>query len=205
MVRLTPAVLLLGALLVGFRSDVRYQTVAYPIEPKSRLYISGTSNVNSFDCQYMDQFKVGTATVGRDTANRTLYFSDLNLLVPTKGLDCDNSKINSDLCDALKAEKYPYIKVNVHDATLLEGALDVKGRSGKIRANATITITNQSRKVALDVKATRLESNRVRLVSSKTLKMTDFGVEPPSVLFGLIRVRDDITINFDLHATILSN
>ncbi len=199
-----PAVLLVGVLLVLFCfAGYHFETVGFVIEPKSRLFISGTSNVNSFDCEYRDQFKQSQVRVGVDGTSQTLLFDDLLLLVPAKGLDCDNSKMNNDLCEALQAGRYPYIKVKIHSATLSAGTVWQQGTTAMASASATITITNTSRNVSLPVRVTRLDNNRYWFVCRKQLRMTDFGVEPPSVMMGLIRVRDNITINFDMYAQVL--
>lgn len=180
----------------GFLAGPASLDLTIQIEEGSRLFIEGTSNINSFECLCKDQFGTRKARALIDDDGRKVTFMQTSLSLKTQTLDCDNSKINRDLCDALKADEYPNIVITLHEATV-QGGLDGEGWAD-ITAVATLTITDQSRRVPLSVKGKRLSGNRFRFVSVKELKMTDFGIEPPTALFGLIKVRDKIKINFDL-------
>ena len=171
--------------------------VTIHIEEGSRLFIEGTSNINSFECLCNDRFNPKNVRVSVDDDRRTISFSGTTLALKTAALDCDNSKINKDLCTALKADEYPTINIVLHEASVHGASVNERDWTD-IKATATLTITDQSRKVSLAVKGRKLSGNRYRFVSVKELQMTDFGIEPPTALFGLIKVRDHIKINFDL-------
>ncbi|MBK7031808.1 MAG: YceI family protein [Ignavibacteria bacterium] len=153
--------------------------------------------MNSFECMCTDEFNPQTAKITLSDDERQVWFTGTTLKLKTSLLDCDNSKMNRDLCEALKSEDYPYIRIDLHDALITEGTFD-DPNGAKITCNASITITNIARKVSLIVKGRRLSSGRYRFISTKELLMTDFGVEPPTALLGLIKVRNSIRINFDL-------
>ena len=171
--------------------------VTIHIEEGSRLFIEGTSNINSFECLCNDRFNPKNVRVSVDDDRKTISFSGTTLALKTAALDCDNSKINKDLCTALKADEYPTINIVLHEASVHGASVNERDWTD-IKATATLTITDQSRKVSLAVKGRKLSGNRFRFVSIKDLQMTDFGIEPPTALFGLIKVRDHIKINFDL-------
>jgi len=171
------------------------------IEERSRLFIEGTSNINSFECLCNDRFNPKNVRVSVDDDRETISFFGTTLALKTAALDCDNSKINKDLCTALKADEYPTIDIVLHEASVHGASFNERDWTD-IKATATLTITDQSRKVSLAVKGRKLSGNRFRFVSIKKLKMTDFGVEPPTALFGLVRVRNHITINFNLIVTV---
>ncbi|MCX6139509.1 MAG: YceI family protein [Candidatus Kapabacteria bacterium] len=188
-------IILLVSLLVapyGVPHDYPFQ-----IEKSSKLYIEGTSNVNSFECNCKDEFDPQVARITLSDDERSVWFTATTLRLRTTLLDCDNSKMNRDLCEALKSEDYPYIRIDFHDAVITEGSFE-DADGAKISCNASITITNVTRKVVLKVKGKKLESGRFRFFSTKELLMTDFGVEPPTAMLGLIRVRNSIRINFDI-------
>ena len=172
--------------------------VPFIIEPQSKLYIEGTSNINSFECFCKDDFNRQSARVIIADDGRALSFLKTTLLLRTAALDCDNSKMNRDLCDALKSEDYPYIKIDLHDARITQGSFEKVGADVVLHSNASITITNITRKVQLVVRGKRLGAGKFRFFATKELLMTDFGITPPTALLGLIKVRDAIRINFDL-------
>jgi hypothetical protein len=189
-------IICLGVMATGFVAGPTPLELVIHIEEGSRLFLEGTSNINSFECLCKDQFGARTAKASVDEGGRRVTFTNTSLALKTQTLDCDNSKINRDLCAALRADEYPNITITLHEA-IVEGGLNEDGWAD-ITATATLTITDQSRKLPLSVKGKRLSGNRFRFVSVKELMMTDFGIEPPTALFGLIKVRDKIKINFDL-------
>lgn len=193
------AALLVAFGLTGFVEAPMLRYV-YTIEEGSRLIIQGSSNVNSFDCIGRSDFPATAFTLTSNAAGDTLRFSNAVLYLRTKHLDCDNAKMNQDLCDALKAGEFPYIKVELHGAMLLSGSLAETGGWANLKALATLTITDSKKRVVMGVKAQRLANGRFRFVSSKDLRMTDFGVQPPQVMLGLIKVNNAIRIHFDLTA-----
>lgn len=186
------------AVTVGFRPAGERIAVAvrYTIEQGSQLSIQGTTNVNSFECFSKQAFNQQAVQLAIDPVTKAVSFDRAVLHIKVKELDCDNSKMNADLCDALNYEKFPNITIRLHDAKLVNGSL--ASEWSEIIVNATLKITDQERRVELRAKGKIIDGGRYRFVANKALKMTDFGVEPPTALMGLIRVRDEITINFDL-------
>ena len=68
-----------------------------------------------------------------------------------------------------------------------------------LRVEGEITLAGTSRPVTIDVTATQLAPNRFRLRGGLPLRMTDFGIQPPVALFGLIRARDELWVSVDLN------
>jgi hypothetical protein len=46
-------------------------------------------------------------------------------------------------------------------------------------------------------------SGKLTGTGSVDLKMTDFGIDPPSALLGLVRAHDDIRVRFNLVAVVV--
>jgi hypothetical protein len=170
----------------------------FEIEKGSKLYIEGTTNINSFECLCTDEFDPLVAKISLSDDERSMWFTATSLKLRTSSLDCDNSKINRDLCEALKSEDYPHIRIDIHDAKVVEGSFATQNTDVKLVCSTSITITNVTRKVQLNVRCRKLGSGRFRFFATKELMMTDFGIDPPTALFGLIKVKDAIRINFDL-------
>ena len=203
---LTIMVVSLGALvgLCSFSDNPAFtQDLSYSIDPGSNLTIAGTSNVNSFSCLCNETFLKRTVKLSTSEDAMTLKFSNAILKLPTKSMDCANSRMNSDLCDALKADQYPYIVIELHEVNLRSAAAkSAKGDWTDVTAMASLTITNVCKPLIMDVKVRKIGADKYRFTCSKDLKMTDFKVDPPTALFGLIKVHNEIKINLDLTTTI---
>ena len=97
--------------------------LSYKIEKESKLSIHGTTNVNSFDCLSNQSFTEQTVRLESDGDARRVVFRDAILQLRVDGLDCDNSSMNEDLCEALRSEEYPFIVIQLHEAQLSSNAI----------------------------------------------------------------------------------
>jgi polyisoprenoid-binding protein YceI len=102
---------------------------------------------------------------------------------------------------ALKADANPQITF------LLDAPVNVLPfRRGEkpIALAGHLTLAGVTRPVALVVDEFDVTSDSMRFEGRQTIKMTDFGVKPPSALFGTLKAGSDITIYFKTVFTILS-
>lgn len=171
------------------------------IDENSRLMLKGSSNVNQFSCDCQQKFPQSHFLLETKDDGSKAVFKGSVLQIATQELNCHNKGINKDLCEALKSKQYPYIKIELTEAA--QHASLGAGQWSNIDATALITITNVCRKIPLQIKGTKIIGNQYRFVSSRSVKMSDFGVKPPEALFGFIKVNDDIAINFDLLVNIV--
>ncbi len=175
------------------------------IEDNSRLSIEGSSNVNTFECNSND--KSAPLSVGISTSSNgdTLLLTNAGILLRTKTLDCNNTKMNSDLCAALKAEQYPSIKIDLLGVITKDGSRfdDIENEWKTVKALAAFTITNVTKRVVMEVRVRRIEDGKFRFMSHKEVKMTDYNIQPPEALFGMIKVNNVINITMDITARLV--
>lgn len=169
----------------------------YQIEDGSRLYLSGTSNVNSFTCDCEDRH--AGRTLDTQINGGHARFSQAELQLSSRNFNCHNRKIDADMQKALKADQYPHIKV-----ALVEAWQDAKCLNGgckgwfDVQAKVHVTITKVTREEYIPAQARVLGPNRFQIRGEKALQMSAFGVNPPEALFGMIKVNDWISFHFDL-------
>lgn len=175
--------------------------ITYSFDDATKLTIAGTSNVNSFDCKCNDKFPKSSIRINFDSPNK-IRFSNGKLLLKSSKLDCNNSRMNKDLCDALKADQYPNIIIDLLDAKVDAGLLEKLDNWVDIKVTVALTITNISKLHTMAVKVIRVAPNKLRFTCSHEILLTDFGIEPPTALLGFIKVNNKIKINFDIQAFI---
>ena len=188
-----------ATLLTGTGKDEKKR---YTILKSSKLLLKGTTNVNTFSCLCEDRFPPQTLEV--ESAGKQTKFRNARLKMTTRKFNCQNTKMERDLYKALQAGEYPFISVE-----LLETSYDPEhfkngnaDRWSEVQAKVKLTITNVSKEQIIDAKAKSAGSNKIALRGEKSLKMSEFGIEPPEALFGLIKVDDLITFHFDLDIAI---
>lgn len=130
----------------------------------------------------------------------------VRLKIPVKSFDCQHSRMNRDMYEALKSDVHEYILFRFEDADPLDNngsvpeALFDDGYQ-PFRIHGVLTVAGVDRNVTLLVRGRTEEDGRYRIKGHKEISMHDFDVEPPTALRGLIRAHDDLTVFFDLHVT----
>jgi len=102
---------------------------------------------------------------------------------------------------ALKADANPQITFLL-DAPV--NVLPFRRGDKPIALAGHLTLAGVTRPVALVVDEFDITSDSMRFEGKQMIKMTDFGVKPPSALFGTLKAGTDITIYFKTVFTILS-
>ena len=177
----------IGSVSILFSVAIGAQLAFAPLSlsKTSKVWVDGTSNVRSFSC--------AAATIQADVAGETTgepgsAVKSATLVIPVASLDCKNGTMNEHMRKALKAEKNPQIKwrmtsYRVDGATVtIQGFLTIAGKEN-----------------AIELKGAGSADNGVlRFKGTKQFKMTEYGVKPPTMMFGTMRVGDAVTVGFDI-------
>jgi len=102
---------------------------------------------------------------------------------------------------ALKADADPQITFLLDAPVII---LPFRRGEKPIALLGHLTLAGVTRPVTLMVDYFEVTSESMRFEGRQMIKMTDFGVKPPSALFGTLRAGSDITIYFKTVFTILS-
>ena len=188
--KLARSSILIIAILFGGAS---FDTVQYEALPESRLWIDGTSSVGSYQC--ISDRVVGLGQLEENNRG----FVRVNVAVPVRSFNCGPRQMNADFTDALKADAHPAISFSLLHADWPSGAFS-DGAWVSISATGELELAGEARRIAITVQGQRLANGQVRVRGSHRLRMTDFGIEPPSRLLGLVRSHDEIVVRFDLRA-----
>src|SRR5688572_27854505 len=113
---------------------------------------------------------------------------DFDLNVPVTTFRCGNRVMESDMREALKADRHPNVAFTFRE---LRGGVQHDLDTGLYHAAIAgdLTLAGVTRRINLDVSAQRLSRTTFRVRAVLPLRMTDFGITPPSALFGAIRAR----------------
>ena len=174
-------------------------SVVAPItfQPESRLWVDGTSTVRAYSCK-ATTLNGNVAATGSDAS---LAIGELqkavrtvDLTVPVQSLDCGNGTMNGHLRNALKATENPAIKFRVAQYDVLPGGEN----EGTVKLKGNLTIAGQQNPVTIDASVTSDGNGGLRVKGSKEILMSEFGVRPPTLMMGTLKVRDRVVVNFDV-------
>lgn len=162
------------------------------LQPESKLWLEGTSSVRGYTCR-ADRV---SGTIDTPGGGGSVAIADLKstvrgaeVSVTTAGLECGNGTMNGHLRKALKSDASPKVTYRI---TSFDVAAD-----GKMKLNGTLSIAGTDRPVSIDATAAE-EAGKLRVRGSRQLKMTEFGVQPPTLMMGTMKVHDPVTVHFDV-------
>lgn len=162
------------------------------LEPPTRLFLEGDSNLRRWSCDSDDvrlAAAVETGSGGQAPAVRSLVFE-----LAVASLRCGDGHMEDKLRESLKAEQHPLIRYRLGNTRLLR-----IGAEGQylILTRGTLTVAGVSRSVDLLVLASATAQGALRAQGSLPLRMSDFGIDPPSAFLGLVQSKDDLLVRFD--------
>jgi hypothetical protein len=168
------------------------------VREDSKLWIEGSSNLKAWSCKATSLEADISVDSSWDRAISEHDFANLvrrvDVKVPVRALKCGNGKMESIMYDALRAgdAASTYI-VASFEAVRREGADDPF-----VRTVGTLSIAGTEKPVRMNVRAERLADGTIRAVSEVPIRMTDYGVKPPTALLGAIRTGNEVMVKFEL-------
>ena len=147
--------------------------------------VSGTSTIRGWTCTVTGSARV---TGGSSTPVRGLTdgVQTATLTVPVGEFDCPEDEMIEHLLEALRVDEFPEITFR------LEG-YEASGQGAVTMG--MLTILDATEEVSFPLSLTPSGSG-ARIEGELGLDMTAYGVEPPVVMLGLMRVRPQIRIQF---------
>jgi len=165
--------------------------VAHAQAPTGALAISGSSTVRDWTCRET-QFSAAHDSAGQAAPAAG---SGVSLTFPVGAIDCGDAGMNDQLRQALKASRYPTITFGLPAS---EVARALAAGPVPVRVSGELTIAGETRPVQTDVTVRPAPGEGLQVQGEQSLRMTDFGVKPPVLMLGLLKVRDLVHVAFDV-------
>ena len=188
---------LAAALTVSLGAQVAAQDAKMTVRPESKLTLAGSSNVHDWACSSSTL----NATIALDPSYDTKPLSSIAkpittvlVTIPVKSLKCGHGKMDDNMYKALKAEQYPEIKY-VLTSYEIDGA-KTSAEAFAALTKGELTVAGQTKTVEIPITALRKEGGVMKGDAAVDLRMTDFGIKPPTALLGTLKTKDPIRISF---------
>lgn len=156
------------------------------LSKESKIWIEGTSTMKSFSCTAT---RIDVSVSAEPGAAPNDLVESATLVVPVAALDCRNATMNDHMRKALKAASNPRISWKLNSYRV-EGTAVVM--------NGLLTIAGTEKPIELRATGAADPDGTIRVKGSTKFKMSEYGVKPPSLMLGTMKVGDPITVSFDL-------
>jgi hypothetical protein len=170
------------------------------LDPTSEVSIEGTSSMHAFHCKtnkimaYVDVDPGYTKDLTKIA--RPIASVKVNIVVRT--LTCGNGQMDKNMYSTLDADKNPIIKYTMSGYDILDGS--AKPSAFVAKTTGTLVISGQEKVIGMKINAERLSDGKATAQGEENVLMTDFGIQPPSFMFGTLKVGNEIKVKFNLKA-----
>ena len=174
---------------------------AFSLQPESKLWLVGDSTLHPFTSQATElrltseldpsAFCSSPACIDGVLHKGTLKAMDV--VVPVQKLKSHESGLDKNMYKALKADVNPEIVFHLSRYDVSPGATG----SSHVKALGSLQIAGREQPVEIEGEVTT-EDGSLRVQGQYALLMTDYGIKPPTMMMGAIRVKDRVVIHYDL-------
>ena len=119
--------------------------------------------------------------------------SGLNFSIPAESLKSGNNMMDNNTYKALKTKEHKNISYVLTTGSVSQ----VNGTTFQIRTKGKLTIAGTAKETDIVANAVYNAADKSYTISgNKKIKMSQWGVKPPTVMMGTIKTGDEITISF---------
>jgi hypothetical protein len=165
------------------------------VQPSSMLAIDGSTNVNSFRCGIASYTGTDTLILQEGKASQKPTFLRGRVALKASHFDCGMNVMTNDFNHTIKAKEYPYIVI---DFKSFERAPDYRREVEKFKGTMNISLAGTTKQFSVDCTIKPQSSEVIHLSGARTFLFSDFNLQPPEKMLGLIRLHQELTVRFNL-------
>lgn len=169
------------------RGQIKYQSAG-----GVKLVIEGTSNIHDWDMKSDKGYCSSIFDISKTGALNGV--TSISFTVPAESLKSEHKGMDKNTYKALNTTKYSNISFTAAAVTVKHTG----SNNYLLTAKGRLTISNVTKDVVLTANGTMNADKSITYTGTYKLKMTDYNVEPPSVMLGAIKTGDQITVKFNL-------
>jgi polyisoprenoid-binding protein YceI len=166
----------------------------YILSGNYEVTIDGTSNLRDW------KEKVGEVTGEMNAVvndDGSVYLSSIRICMKVLSIKSDMGRVmDNKTYEALKAAAFPEILFSLSAPMQL---VQVRDCPTAVPVKGELTLAGKGKPVTMLVTTFAIRQGNLSFEGLQRLNMSDFGVKPPSALFGTMRAAPDITIHFKIN------
>ncbi len=158
---------------------------------ESKVTITGTSTLH--DWESVAETIDGSATIIIQE-EKLEAIEGLTFDVVSASIKSGKGGMDKKTHGALDAKKHPKIVFNLADISSIE--------DGTLMATGNLTIAGQTKPIELTVGYELKSNGSIVFTGTKPITMSDYGIDPPTAVFGTIKAGDDVQVHFEVEFTL---
>ncbi len=188
--QLRRAVLPIGLVIASFSFNTVNAQTNYSASA-AKTVIEGTSNIHDWTMQSSKATATAVVTLASGAVSN---INSISVVIPAESLKSEHAQMDKNSYKALKTSKNPNITFTSASSTV-KPAGDNKFT---VVSRGKLNISGVTKDVDLVATGVVNADKTITLNGSYKFKMTDFSVEPPSLMMGAIKTGNAISVKYNL-------
>lgn len=164
---------------------------------RSDISIIGTSNVTDYTCRLHNTGDLKKLQVESTRTQNLIELNGAKINLNSNQFDCGNAIMNKDFKRAIQSQNHPYIEVVFLQFELQEDTPNAKEQHF-VPCKIQIELAGVSKTYNGHIKTLSIASDRLTLEGELALHMSDFNIDPPKAMFGMVQASDEIKIGYSI-------
>ena len=160
------------------------------LQNKSKIQVDGISNVHDWTVEATD----AKGELQLVTNDSQVGIEHILFTAPVLKLESGKEGMDKKMFKALETDQYKTIRFELTDSKNCQGLSS--GENG-VDLVGKLTIKGKTKAVSIKSKIT-IENGRVHIQGTHKLNMKDYGIDPPTALFGTISTGEEVVVKFNL-------
>ena len=169
--------------------------ISWVVMQGSSLTVNGSTNVNTFQCDIANYNLPDTISCFKIQSKGAIIPMNGKLNLTIDAFDCHNKMMTSDLRKTLKAKDFPMLTVRFLSINSYPDFKNPVSISGIV----DIGLAGVNKKFEINYYFTADEKQQVHLKGDQKIHFSDFNLNPPSKLGGIIKAKDELLVEFKLN------
>lgn len=183
------AAIIFGAMPQNSMAQTTYKLTA---DKDVSIKVLGSSNVHDWTMVSSTMESQGEFKLDKEGELRSL--PSFSFSVNAKSLKSEHTSMDDRTYKTMKADQFPKVTYKLNSAVITT----VQKGKYSIKTTGELTIAGVSQTIAMVVTAVVNADNTISCTGSEALKLTDYKIDPPSFMLGAMKVKNDLTIQFNL-------
>jgi hypothetical protein len=161
---------------------------------KADIKVLGTSNLHNWSMEDKNVSCTAKFTYGAGKTSMPGGLAAFSFTFPVHSLKSGESGMDSKAYGAMKAKAGGNIVFTASASTITPGT----GNQFSVTSHGNLTIAGVVKPIALTAACRVKADGSVTCTGTDKLKMSDYGIKPPTYMLGALKTGDVLTINFTM-------
>jgi polyisoprenoid-binding protein YceI len=170
--------------------DAQAQSLTYTTTDNSHIIVSGTSTLHDWELRSSTLMSEAVFSTGNGETIESL--ESVMMILETSTLESDRSRLENLAHEEMDAGNHPEITFR----SAGNGRIQRDGDAYRVTAPGDLTIAGVTRQVSVEATCINTADEMLVCTGTRDLLMTDFGIDPPTLMLGTIRTADEVTVEF---------